>query len=405
MFFGWRVVGGSFVAMMLVLGFFTYSFTLFVSPLREEFGASLEQVMYSLTLGTLLSLFIGPVIGILIDRLSIRMLMCVGALITAAGFYAMSIANSIGAFNLAFGLTFALSMSLVGTVAASAAVSRWFVRNRGRALGITTMGTSVGGMSMPVLATWWITELGWRGALENMALLSIALCPLLWFTIRGRPAEMGLFPDGDPHIEYQSPAESEAAENAPGMKEIVVQRDFWLIGLSVGLLIATFSSTLSNLSPYATGLGASQAQASTLIMLLAITGLIGKLLFGFAADKFSLKWGLWASQGLVCIAFLLMAMEPPYAVIVMAALCLGLATGGLLPVWNAMMAQVFGVDSFGRAMGAMGPVITMLVTPTYIVVGRLYDLQGSYVATLMGFAVLVICGAFLLAPVRLPEHR
>ena len=42
MFFGWRVVAGSFVAMMLVLGFFTYSFSLFVTPLREEFGVGLE---------------------------------------------------------------------------------------------------------------------------------------------------------------------------------------------------------------------------------------------------------------------------------------------------------------------------------------------------------------------------
>ena len=115
MFFGWRVVAGSFIAMLLVLGFFTYSFTLFVTPLREEFGASLEQVMYSLTLGTLLSMFLGPFMGILIDKVSIRLLMCAGALMTAAGFYAMSVTRSIGAFNLAFGLTFAISMSPRGT--------------------------------------------------------------------------------------------------------------------------------------------------------------------------------------------------------------------------------------------------------------------------------------------------
>ncbi len=409
MFFGWRVVAGSFIALMLVLGFFTYSFTLFVTPLREEFGASLEQVMYSLTLGTLLSLFASPVTGILVDRMSIRILMTLGALVTAAGFFSMSAASSIGAFNLTFALTFALSNAMVGTMAGSAAVSRWFLRNRGRALGITTIGTSVGGIAIPALAAWWIAELGWRGAFQNLALMSLLLAPILWLTIRGRPSELGMHPDGDPppdisqHADTSGGAQPGPADAAPGMKEIVVRRDFWLIGLSVGLLIATFSSTLSNLSPYATGLGASQAQASTLIMLLAITGLIGKLIFGMAADRFSLKWGLWASQGLVCIAFLLMSTEPPYAVIVVAALCMGFATGGLLPVWNAMMAQVFGVDSFGRAMGAMGPVITLLVMPAYILVGRLHDLNGNYVVILTGFAVTVIIAALLLAPVRLPK--
>ena len=188
-----------------------------------------------------------------------------------------------------------------------------------------------------------------------------------------------------------------------GMKTIVQQREFWLIGLSMGLLIAAFTSTLSNLSPYAVDLGASQTQASNLIMLIAITGLIGKILFGLGADKFSLKWGLWAAQGLVGIAFVLMSQEPPYSVLLLAAVCIGLATGGLLPVWNAIMAQVFGVNSFGRAMGAMGPIITLLIMPTYILVGRLYDMNGNYVATLYLFSGISVLAALLLIPVRLPD--
>ena len=53
MFFGWRVVAGAFVGMMLTTGFFSYSFTVLVNPIREEFGASLEQVMYAPTISTL----------------------------------------------------------------------------------------------------------------------------------------------------------------------------------------------------------------------------------------------------------------------------------------------------------------------------------------------------------------
>ena len=53
MYIGWRVVAGAFVGMVLANGMFTYAFTVLVDPIREEFGASLEQVMYGLTLGTL----------------------------------------------------------------------------------------------------------------------------------------------------------------------------------------------------------------------------------------------------------------------------------------------------------------------------------------------------------------
>jgi len=399
MFFGWRVVAGSFVSMMLVIGFFTYSFTLLVSPIREEFGASLEQVMYGLTLGTFLGLVVSPVSGILIDRYPVRLLMVAGCLIVAAGFWAMAHAPSIFLFNLVFASTFALGNGLAGAMSGSAAVSRWFIRSRGRALGITTIGTSVGGMVIPALTTWWLTQAGWRGALENLSLLTLLLvAPFVWFTVRGRPEDVGLVAEG---AETDGQGPEQAAGEAMGMGEIVRQPAFWQLGFSVGLLIAVFSSTMANLSPYATRLGASAVQASTLVVSLAVAGLVGKIIFGMAADRFSLKLGMFTAHGLVAIAFLIMAAEPSYALIFLAAICLGLATGGLLPVWNAMMAHVFGVDSYGRAMGAMGPLITLLIMPAYAVIGRLFDITGSYTTGLLAFTGVLCIASLLLSLLKL----
>jgi hypothetical protein len=42
-------------------------------------------------------------------------------------------------------------------------------------------------------------------------------------------------------------------------------------------------------------------------------------------------------------------------------------------VWKAMVARVFGKDSFGRAMGAMGPLITLSIMTAYAIVGRLFE--------------------------------
>ena len=399
MFFGWRVVAGSFASMMLVVGFFTYSFTLLVSPIREEFGASLEQVMYSLTLGTFLSLLISPLSGILIDRYPVRQLMIGGCILVAAGFWAMSKAPTILLFNLLFGLTFSLGNGLAGTMAGSAAVSRWFVRSRGRALGITAIGTSVGGMAIPALTTWWLTQLGWRGALENLALLTLfVIMPFVWLNIRGRPEDLGMLPEGS---ELSVEEAGQPAEKSMNMGEIIRQPAFWQLDFSIGLLIAVFSSIMANLSPYATQLGASKLQASSLVISLAVAGLIGKIIFGMGADRFGLKLGMWTAQGLVACGFLILATEPPYALMFLAAISLGLATGGLLPVWNAMMAQIFGVDSFGRAMGAMGPLITLLVMPAYAIVGRVYDVTGSYTLCLLAFTGVLCVAASLLATLKL----
>jgi len=427
MFFGWRVVAGSFVCMMLVLGFFSYTFSLFVVPLREEFGVGLEQVMYSLTLGTLLSLLVGPIAGYLIDHLSVRLLMTLGMLLFAASLFTMSRTATITQFNLVFGFSFALVTGMAGPVATSAAVSRWFVRSRGRALGIMTIGSSAGGMLLPAIAAGWINSVGWRAAIVNLGLMALLAIPWVWLNIRSRQGELGMEPDGDlpaaaavdgaaaEKLAVQSAAlEADSAARAvdaaplqpaaPGMAKILRSGDFWLIGFSVGLLVAVFSATLSNLSPYATGLGASNAEASTLIMVLAIHGLIGKLLFGAGADRFPLKWGMWAAQGLLVMALLIFSAEPPYYLMMAGAVCMGLATGGLLPVWNSMTAQVFGVDSYGRAMGLMGPVITLLVMPAYLFVGRMHDALGNYVLTLWVFVALMVLAILLLIPLHLPRH-
>ena len=113
MFFGWRVVAGAFTGMVLVNGIFTYAFTVLVDPIRNEFNASLEQVMYSLTIGTFFGLVFGPVVGVLIDRFSVRILMTVGCLGTALGLYAISSAQSVGQFNILVGVTMSLSMAMV----------------------------------------------------------------------------------------------------------------------------------------------------------------------------------------------------------------------------------------------------------------------------------------------------
>ena len=44
MYYGWRVVAGAFIGMVLANGIFTYGFTVLVDPIRVEFDASLESV-------------------------------------------------------------------------------------------------------------------------------------------------------------------------------------------------------------------------------------------------------------------------------------------------------------------------------------------------------------------------
>ena len=397
MFFGWYVVGGSLVAQMFVLGFFTYSVSLILPFVREEFGVTMEQVMYSLTAGTFAGMILLPIAGIILDRYSIRWLMAAGTALFAGGIWMLGNSASIAQFVIIFGLTMAIANSFAGAVASQTVVSRWFTTSRGRALGISSIGTSLGGIAIPALIAWWLHTGGWRLALENLALsVALLVLPIVILTIRGTPAEMGLLPENG-----NTPVSGDLPDPELGLRDILRDPAYWIVGISIGLLFAVYASMLASLAPYATGLGATSTQASTLIMVVAVMGLLGKLLFGFAADKINLKLGLWLAMGLVLVAFLIMASEPGYTLVLLAAGLLGLATGGMLPVWGAIMAKVFGLVSYGRAMGLMGPLITLLVMPSFAIVGRLYDATGSYRLCLLLYAGIIGLSIGILIPLKL----
>jgi predicted MFS family arabinose efflux permease len=264
------------------------------------------------------------------------------------------------------------------------------------------MGTSLGGMIVPFLLTWWVEAYGWRGALQNLAWAGLLFfTPFIWLTVRSRPEDIGM------RAEAMESADVTAAvsEATPlGMADIVRMKAFWLIALSMGMVFAGFSSMLANLSPYAARLGVGETAISTMIAALALAGLVGKLVFGTAVDRVNPKYGLWSAHVLLGSAFLILVFEPSYPWLLAASICFGLSTGGLLPVWNAMVARVFGVDSFGRTMGAMGPVITLSILPAYAVVGRLFDTSGSYTMGLWVMSGCIVVAAALLVPLKVESR-
>lgn len=400
MFYGWYIVGGVFTTQFFVVGFMTYCFGLFVLPLQEEFDASRSDVNLAMTAVTLGGLVLSPICGWLVDRYSTRWLMSAGAVIFAGGLYAMASSQQIIHFIVLFGVSVSLGNLLLGPLTGSTTISRWFSANRGKALGIAAVGTSVGGIVLPELMGEWINSQGWREALRTLAIIVlVALLPYLLIVIRATPEEKGLAPDG---IAIDPSAPGAAPLPELNIKMIFKHRGFWCIAICLGLLFSAYSSLMANMVAYAIGVGIDSDAAARLIMVIAGAGLVGKILFGMAADKINLKLGLWIAIGLVVIGLLILITEPDYPMMVVAALSIGLAAGGMLPVWGAMLAVIFGVASYGRVMGLMNPVITLFVMPGYFLTGYIFDQTGTYNTAFILFCGMLFAAALVLAALKLP---
>jgi hypothetical protein len=51
----------------------------------------------------------------------------------------------------------------------------------------------------------------------------------------------------------------------------------------------------------------------------------------------------------------------------------------------------------------MGPLITLMVMPGFVVTGRLFDATGSYRLSLLLFAGIIALATLLLVPLKLSE--
>jgi MFS family permease len=205
-------------------------------------------------------------------------------------------------------------------------------------------------------------------------------------------------------VEMEPAPEGGAAQgdDRPAMttREILSQLPFWLFSISLALFIAVYTSTVFNLGLHFADRGLTSGQASTLMPLVAVGGIAGKLGFGALADRVPLKLAFVAAIGVTATALAILLVEPGYSALLATMLLLGIATGGLLPVWNALVPRLFGLANFGRTMGLMGPVISLTTMSVYPLVGSVRDATGSYAAVFQGDLVALAVAVAVVIPLR-----
>jgi len=405
MYYGWFVVSGALFSQVAMVGFFSYVFSLLVLPLQTSFDASRTEVMYSMSFTAMLGLFLAPAIGVMADKYPIRWLMALGAAIFGGGLFALSLTQTLLQFTLLFGLVMGLSNQLLGPLCGSAIISRWFTDSRGKALGLAATGSSLGGILLPALFVYWLEDDGdWRSALQNLSYgVLFILLPYLIIVMRDFSQEQQVNQTNQ-NIE-DNPLKQNSEHNEYTLKQIIKDSNYWIVGISMALLFSTYSALLANLTPYLLGQGLDKAIAAQAIMVIAISGLVGKISFGYAADKVSLRLALSVTQLAVIGGLLLLAAGPSYWVITLALAILGLSTGGMLPVWGALLAAIFGTVSYGRVMGLMMPLIVLIVIPGYSLAGYLSDQSGSYGLCFVIFSAVIAISMPLALMLKLPSNK
>ena len=149
--------------------------------------------------------FLGPVVGLLIEKFGARRMVFIGLIILGSGCVLFSQIQELWHLYVVF---FILSFgSSVSTwLPMMTVVNNWFVRYKARAMSLVMEGMAVGGIVVPLLLAWAIggadpnisERFGWRTSALFIGILLLALALPLSRLIRNRPEDLGL----NPHFPY-----------------------------------------------------------------------------------------------------------------------------------------------------------------------------------------------------------
>ena len=400
MFYGWVLAGVAFLVLMLSNGAIMYSYSVVAVPIGIEFDASRTAMMLGITVMTLCGGLVSPWFGSLVDRWSLKGMMLLGALGMSFGYIILSFTTATWQVPLVYGAFMMLGTNLLGPLTTSTLLARWFTKKRGMALGIAAVGTSVGGFVFPPLIQGLIDQHEWRTALRYLGVgLLVVAVPAVLLVVNS-PQLKGLHADGAP----MDPDFVPPATTPVSFGSLLKNRNFILIAIVMSFLFATYTGVMSNMVPFAMGRGLTADEGAFLISALAVAGIVGKLVFGAVADKVDLRWGLGTSMALVIASMLVFAYFQGLTALMVGSILIGLAAGGMLPVWGALLAVLFGSTNYGRVMGMMNPVIMPLTLAGAPLAGFIFDTTGAYTGAFLTFAASLCVGIALLILIDMTDR-
>ena len=401
-YYGWYVLFGMVVAMIVAEGLTLGSLSAYTEPLEQRFGWSRAEVSmgFSVTVGTI-GLF-APIIGRLIDVVGPRRLMVIGAPVCAAAFVLLAFMTELWQWYVYLGVS-SLALGLVAYMPAQALAVRWFDRRRALALSIIGASVWMGQLIMLPLVQLIITRLGWGDAFLYSGMLIVGAYIIAFIFVRDHPRAG----ESDAPI---APAMATSAEpvvlSGLTIGQAIRTPLFWTLVLGLMLLYFVVFGWLSQGVPYYRSVGFSDTWSAQIVSLTAGGAVVWLLTAGTQIERFRRPERVASFCALfVCgslIVLYLTGGSIPGVSVAVVLYVIGFAAAP--PLEALMLSRAFGLKNFATIMGTAFMFQTIAIVFSPIIAGSIYDRNGNYDLVLMIYAICVAasCVVFLAAS-RLPQ--
>jgi|TARA_B110000902_G_scaffold234775_1_gene279617 MFS family permease len=388
-YYRWVVVAYGVTIQAVSVGTLIYCFALFSLPWLEEFSSSRRDLMLTIALMQIGVGLVSPFVGRALDAYPPQWVVTVGLLSLVIGLTLAQHVTSLFQLWLVYATFMPLAMALMGSLTSQTLVTRWFKEQRGLALGISSMGTNIGGIILPLLVAGWLLEMGWRDVMQNILVLAvIVVLPATWLLLRRKP------------LASATNKQSNATDTRVWTtKEILTTSLFWLPFIGIAPLSMSFGALQFNLGIITRDIGLATEVTANLIALSSVSMVLGKLFFGMLGDRIDHRYLYWLANGIGLLALALIALADNVVTLTLATIAMGLSGGSILPLMGLIYSARFGTVSFGRVMG-FGTLTILAGATSPIMAGWTYDVFASYNYAYVALALLLVPAAIAMVWLR-----
>ena len=387
-FYGWWLVLGSSLLGLLGGGIILYGFGAFFDPIRNEFAWSATVISMAFSFLRLENGVAAPFVGLLFDKIGPRKMVLFGTCMMSAGFLVLANTNSLITFYLAFILMAVGYSACSGTVLIST-VATWFIRKRGRALGMLYTGFGLAGTLAPVLVSL-IDRHGWRTTAIIISWSVLTFGIPISVMMKHRPEQYGYLPDGINSVQSTTKDElkqTDINERNFTLSQTLKMPTFWYLAIAIALSSMCLMAVIVHLIPYLTSTGFTPKNAAFCLAGMSVVSICGRPTLGWLGDKFDKRLVFAFILGFMSLGLFLLYLPKvaSYKRLIPFLLVFGTAYGGLGPIRAAIQGEYFGRMSFGAVQGVIMACVSLggAIGPT--LVGWIVDRTENYP---FAFAVL-----------------
>lgn len=372
-FYGYMMVLVSTVVMTTTFGL-NYSFGVFFTPLRTEFGWTKAVTSAAYSILTFFSGFLGIFAGRLTDRFSAKGVSIAGGCFLGVGCILLSRISSARQFYLIYGLVISAGIGGVWP-SLTATVPKWFVLRRGLMSGIVASGVGIGILVVPPLVSRLVPAYGWRNSYIILGVSSWLFIVTAAMFMRRDPHQRGQCLYGE---ETVTEDEKPRTVRMLSYREMIQNRYFWRVCIIYFCFGVSLHTVMVHIVPYAIETGIPLKAAAELIAIVGGSSILSKLVIGAISDRIGVKLSLAYNFILLLADLLWLQGTGSFWTLRAFAFAFGFAYGGIMTLQSILSAELFGLNSLGLILGSVNFLYTIGSAIGPFLSGYIFDVTSSY---------------------------